>query len=667
MYLNIWLMCLIRVSFKQKRKYMSIKMLFVAVFFLEGCLSAQTNGFSVSRAPFSTAANDEFSPVYYLDGIVFCSNLRNNSLVTYKSSQGNMFNIFYIEGRETEKWKGPHLFSNEMTTNFNEGPVTFNGTGDTVYFCRNNTISGDKGLTGENKFGIYRAVKINGTWSDLEPFRYNDPYYSLVTPALSPDGNRLYFASDMPGGFGGSDLYYCERKNNEWNVPVNLGPEINTPKNESYPFACKSGKLFFSSEGLPGLGGKDLFYTQDINGKWISPVHLDSLINSPYNDYGIVTDEEFIKGFFSSDREKNDDIFKFNANPVAFPACDSMEKNNYCYLFYDEFRTGNDTTPVKYTWDFGNGIRKEGIKTKHCFPGPGQYSVKLIITSLSNPDSVINETPYDFELTDKEQVYIEAPDAALAGTVISMNGMKTNLQNFKISDFIWDLGEGYLTRGPTVSKVFNQVGEYKISLGVIGTKDTMNEVTKVCSFIKIKIFDDYRDLACYTAKEITLMDEFIEAENRFENNNEVSSVLLPDKKSNFIKQKTYLMNDLPLTCKDNIIKALCCSRESFIKMNDQEIDPESYPVLDHYVQILKENPGIRLYIALHTMQGNSSRSQEITDKWADSIHSYFLSKNITEKELSCKGYGSSRLKEAQNARESRDEKRAEFIFFKIQE
>jgi outer membrane protein OmpA-like peptidoglycan-associated protein len=442
-----------------------------------------------------------------------------------------------------------------------------------------------------------------------------------------------------------------------------MGPLVNTSQNESYPFACNSGKLFFSSEGWPGLGGKDIFYTQEINQQWISPIHLDSLINSPGNDYGIVTDAEFTRGYFSSDREKNDDIFHFMARPVAFPSCDSMEKNNYCYLFYDEFRTVNDSMPVKYTWDFGNGIRKEGIRTRHCFPGPGQYSVKLIITGLNNPDSVINETPYEFELTEKEQVYIEAPDAILTGTAVTMNGWKTNLEGFKIHDYIWDLGEGFLTRGPTTSKVFDKKGEYKILLGVIGQKDTMEEETRRCVFKNIKVFDDFRDMAVQTTKEMTELDEFKEAMKLPENNKEALHLLMAEKKPDFLNIKTYLMNDLSPLCKENIIRTLGAALERTIKMNDQEINPESRPVLDQYFRILKENPGLRLYIALHTMQGTSSKSQEKTDNWAKSFNSYFSGKGITEKELSCKGYGSSRLKDDQNARELRDEKRAEFIFF----
>ena len=183
----------------------------------------------------------------------------------------------------------------------------------------------------------------------------------------------------MPGGIGGMDLYYCDRHNNDWDQPVNLGPVINTSKNESFPFACKYGKLFFASDGHEGFGGKDLFYTQEINGEWIVPVHLDSAINSTADDFGLVIDSTFENGYFSTNRLKTDDIFSFSSAPVEFTNCDTIKENNYCFTFYDEQHQLIDTIPVIYQWDFGDGIIRIGKEVKHCFPGPGEYSVKLNI------------------------------------------------------------------------------------------------------------------------------------------------------------------------------------------------------------------------------------------------------------------------------------------------
>ena len=337
---------------------------------------AQSQRFIVKPAPFSSRIYDEFSPVFYKGGIVFCSNQSDNSLVSYKDEQNRLFKIFFVTKKGSTGWNHPKILAKEITTAFNDGPATFNENGNIMYYSRNNSIENSLRNISDtsNKLGIYSAELIDGIWTNIKPFTYNNPLYSFCTPALTPDGERIYFSSDMPGGSGGMDLYYCDRRNNDWDQPVNLGPVINTPKNESFPFACKYGKLFFASDGHKGFGGKDLFYTQEINGEWIVPVHLDSAINSTADDFGLVTDSTFENGYFSTNRRKTDDIFSFSSAPIEFTNCDSIKENNYCFTFYDEKQRLIDTIPVTYKWDFGDGIIRIGKEVKHCFPGPGKYS-----------------------------------------------------------------------------------------------------------------------------------------------------------------------------------------------------------------------------------------------------------------------------------------------------
>ena len=134
------------------------------------------------------------------------------------------------DGKETVQ-----VFSRELLTNLNDGPATFFSDESVVYYSRNqDTTSKLRDVFDrQNKLGLYRAERLNGKYVNITPFKYNSPEYSITTPALSPDGMRLYFASDMPGGYGGADLWYCELRNNEWANPVNLGPTINSKGNES--------------------------------------------------------------------------------------------------------------------------------------------------------------------------------------------------------------------------------------------------------------------------------------------------------------------------------------------------------------------------------------------------------------------------------------------------
>jgi hypothetical protein len=221
----------------------------------------QPQTYTVKKASFCSDKYDEFSPVFYKNGIVFSSN-RNLSLSNRTTSQNKgLFKIYYIDTTGRVSWESTKLFSKNLTTILNDGPVSFNRSKDTIYFSRNQDVSNKLSDVSNprNKLGIYSAVLVNGQWTKVRELRINNEWYNITTPCLSPDGKKLYFASDKPGGFGGSDLYYSVWKDDRWEDPVNLGPVINTKGNESYPFINSSGELFFSSDGLPGHGGKGYF------------------------------------------------------------------------------------------------------------------------------------------------------------------------------------------------------------------------------------------------------------------------------------------------------------------------------------------------------------------------------------------------------------------------
>jgi hypothetical protein len=468
-------------------KYLYI-ILLLALFF-NSELNAQPDSYIVMPARFSSRTCDEFSPVFYKGGIVFCSNERNNSLVGYKDEQNRLFKIFFVTKRGSNGWNHPKILAKEITTAFNDGPATFNEKGNIIYYTRNNSIENVLRNISDtsNKLGIYSAELIDGIWTNIKPFDYNNPHYSLCTPALTPDGDRIYFSSDMPGGNGGMDLYYCERHNNSWDKPVNLGPLINTNKNESFPFACKYGKLFFASDGLKGFGGKDLFYTQQINGDWIVPVHLDSAINSPADDFGIVVDSTLENGYFSTNRLKTDDIFSFSSAPVEFTSCDTAKENKYCFTFYDEKQQLLDTVKAIYQWTFGDGIIHIGKEVQHCFPGPGKYSVSLTIIDGLTGDTIAKRVEYKAELENINQPYISSDKVGMVDKSMSFKGVTSDLKGIRITDFFWDFGDGFKQGGQSISHAFQKKGEYAVKLGLLSERDSLGVAGKKCVIKKIKI------------------------------------------------------------------------------------------------------------------------------------------------------------------------------------
>ncbi len=303
-------------------------------------LSAQTNQatYTVTRAPFSSDKYDEFAPVFFKNGIVFCSNRKSGSLADYSGSQGaSLFNMFYIDTTHKVSWRKSVLFSKDLDTKVNDGPASFNKSGDIIYFSRNLRVDGSlKNLTGmSNKLGIFSAQLRGGNWVETGEFTFNSEFYNISTPYLSRDGLKLYFASDKPGGYGGSDIYASEWMDGFWHEPVNLGPVINTSGNESYPYINEIGEFYFASDGHPGLGGKDIFVTKQKGTSWYSPERIDEPVNSGYDDFGIVIDPLVNVGYFSSDREGSMDIFQFRQNSFHFFFSEPQKENQYCVVISD--------------------------------------------------------------------------------------------------------------------------------------------------------------------------------------------------------------------------------------------------------------------------------------------------------------------------------------------
>ena len=604
-------------------------LILLVTLFLKAESSARSQPFIVKPVSFSSRISDEFSPVFYRGGIVFCSNQRDNSLVSFSDEQSRLYKIFHVTKKGNNGWSHPKLMANEITTGFNDGPSTFNEDGNIIYYSRNNSIENSLRNISDtsNKLGIYSAELIDGIWTDIKPFKYNNPQYSFCTPALTPDGERIYFSSDMPGGSGGMDIYYCNRKNNDWDPPVNLGPVLNTPKNESFPFAGKFGKLYFASDGLGGFGGKDIFYTMEIDRDWLVPVHLDSAINSSADDFGLVADSTFENGYFSTNRRKTDDIFSFSSAPVEFTDCDSITEDNYCFVLYDDNYQLNDTMHLTYKWDFGDGIIRVGTEVSHCFPGPGKYTVKLSIIDELTGNAIVRQVDYNVELENIEQAYINSINVGIVDKSISFDGLRTNLNGFSITDYLWNFGDGFKRGGPSANRTFKKEGEYTVQLGLIAEKDSMGVIPKKCIMKKVRIYNKYQ--------EVTLNDE-----SKYSETNEK-----PDsgaERDKTLQISIYFMDDLSERQNAKIKAAFNEHGRFEVKFNKYGIIPASYSFLDNVIAVLKENPELRLESVLHSNENEKSgTTMEISEIWAQELTFYFKNKEIDTDVIRCKGFGMS--------------------------
>ena len=216
---------------------------------------------------------------------------------------------------------GVHVLHGGLNTRFHDGPVSHAANQSYLLFNRNNRHSNSDGGQDIYKLSMLSLQYAGGTWYNLRPFEYNSVDYSVAHPAISQDGRLLYFVSDMPGGIGKKDIYYCTRESitNAWSKPVNLGPTFNTEGDETFPFLTADNVLYFSSDGYAGLGGLDIFYVKIKNDLPSgAATNMGYPLNSSKDDFGITLSPDNTSGYLSSDRYGSDDIFRFRHNKLTF-------------------------------------------------------------------------------------------------------------------------------------------------------------------------------------------------------------------------------------------------------------------------------------------------------------------------------------------------------------
>jgi len=207
---------------------------------------------------------------------------------------------------------------NEINSKYNDGPAHFDEVSQTMLITRNNMKRGKpvKDKTGAVNLKIYTSKNVDGKWSEIEELPFNSDDYSTGHPTVTKDGQYLYFASNRPGGLGGTDIYVSEKINDTWGHPENLGDMVNTKGDELFPYVDDTGVLYFSSTGHLGLGGMDIFKINLDSLKKHTPENLGYPLNSAKDDFSLVFEKTNESGYFCSNREKgfSDDIFYFEIN-----------------------------------------------------------------------------------------------------------------------------------------------------------------------------------------------------------------------------------------------------------------------------------------------------------------------------------------------------------------
>jgi peptidoglycan-associated lipoprotein len=261
----------------------------------------------------------DFAPaVFKKDLMIFTSDREGGINKTPYSWTGYTFSDFYKSERnkKTGNWGSPILIKDKLNTKFNDGSGNFDSKG--VFYCTQ-----CNGKKGEGMHcNIYQTELKNKDWDEPEllPFN-NDSLYDCSQPCPTPDGQILFFSSNMPGGIGGHDIWFVtySKKSKTWSDPINAGPAINTPKDEVYPWIHNDGTMFFSSNGKNGMGGMDIYSAIGQGKDWSEVKNMKAPINSGADDFAFSCDDRKESGFLTSNRvggKGNDDIYTFKMAPL---------------------------------------------------------------------------------------------------------------------------------------------------------------------------------------------------------------------------------------------------------------------------------------------------------------------------------------------------------------
>ncbi|QLG46320.1 OmpA family protein [Costertonia aggregata] len=412
----------------------------------------------------------DFAPSFYKNLLVF-STARDTGITSKNIHQWNeksFLNLYSADISDSSGVMHPQRFSKKLNTKTHESSTTFSKDGDIVFFTRNNSENGgfERDAEGISRLKLYRAVLRDDEWTDITELPFNSDDYSIAHPALSPDGTKLYFASDMPGTLGASDIFMVKINNDgTYGKPVNLGDKINTEARENFPFVTQTNVLYFSSDGHPGLGGLDVFATkvEDLESAYVA--NVGEPVNSEQDDFSFIIDENTGKGFFASNREGgmgSDDIYGFLETQPLQLTCNTAIQG----IVKDE-KTGNPLPGTKLWMTNSNGAtiaetvsEADGTFTMDGGCEKGKYKVLAV-----KEDYEDGETPFELATSETPEVTVllkPIRKAAAVGTDL------TKVLNLK--PIYFDLNKAVIREDAKIElnkvlEYMNTYPEVKIAIG----------------------------------------------------------------------------------------------------------------------------------------------------------------------------------------------------------
>ncbi|MCC6412153.1 MAG: OmpA family protein [Saprospiraceae bacterium] len=580
----------------------------------------------------------EFSPQFFEDGIVFIS---TNS-VGLKKNKDQRLNLpamsILRSQRDSEgALQAPQPFAKELSSLNHEGPVTFDRTTETIYFSTNAVEKGREKIAKDDiqKTRIYSSKKNGAVWTDPEPLPFNNNEFDDLHPTISIDGDKLFFASNRPGGQGGMDIYVTYRVGESWSEPVNLGPGINTAGNEAFPFIHADNTLYYASDALEGKGGLDMYYVVPEGTNWTKPVNLGAPFNTAGDDFGLIVDLDKINGYYSSNGAGgagSDDIFSFHT-----------ENGNLDDYLLQNFRVPDRNLAVRViATDKTSGAAVSDASVRVL-----QYDVNTVIgrDEFGNLITIQKENGQDV-------MRVAQPDKGIVGAT-DFNGtfnseLKPGSYAFTVSK------QGYKSKQvrASINKPANEVSvqmERDENDGKVHwNASVFNYVTNAPLAGSVLVLKN---------KATGAMDTIVA-----DANGSIDYYLMPDSKYDLaLYQGGKKIGDTEITTEGwslpnqimmQVINVGTTLSGTVIELpniyynfNDATLRPDARKDLFLVLALLKQHSNVTIELASHTdSRGTNAYNQELSQRRANGVVEFLEKQGVSRSRMKPVGYGETRLR-----------------------
>lgn len=558
----------------------------------------------------------EFAPSFFRDGLLFVNG--NSSKKRIDDNEKIAFQLMFAKGDLIDGFTEAVIFDSITTKGVFDGPVCYDPENQWLIATKNQSVLFETEEGNEMKLGLYFFQFADSAWTYLSAFPYNNRQYNVCHPAWDPARKQLYFASDMPGGFGGLDLYFVDQnEDGSWSGPKNLGISINTSGNDCFPFIYKTDILFFSSDGKVSNRGFDIYASVRNEGIWLESIALPAPLNSRYDDLGLQLDALAQQLYFASARpggKGKDDLFAVHLDQPLVE-------------YYPDYHTvqvmnSSSGLPVK-----GASVVFYNFETKDALVEKDKDRFSNILFTI-DPNSVVGSTPE----------YTNGNGEVNLGLNIGDYILQVEKEHYRTKQHLVTIEK----MGKSMVVEIDSVTCKKATLLVVDA-NTSGRLDSVRAFLgdgkemsaasqgKIAVCVSRENPMDITIKKESYQDFGLRLEfEALTDGEEIAIALRPDKQ---------FTEELPVFSGEFTIL-----EDILYGFDSADLDSRAKKELDRLAEHMIQYPSIRIELSAHTdSRGGEVYNQLLSERRASVARSYLVEKGIEEWRIAATGYGESRL------------------------